>query len=629
MELNRTQLVTGKLPVMHRFAQVEHSKIDVENRTVVLAFSSEFPVTRLDWIETLGHREDEIDLTRIKNGGPFLCDHDWKDQRGVVTKVWIENNRGYAEVKLSRNPMGDELLNDIVDGIRTHISVGYKILKAVLIEVRNGIEHYRITKWEPLELSSVSVPADPTVGVGRSEGDLFPLKIISNLNEETRMEDDDLLETETEETTTDESQDEEETTSNRSSGGPAPKPKNTGKTDAQRIAESARQYDVVDLGTKCISEGKSFDQFRSELIGTLHKRKQSGDITTTALDLDMPTRDLENYSIVRAMRAAATGKWKDAGLEREVSSAIAQRLDSDPNGVYLSYEAMGYGLRRQLQTQMMARTQAAGVATLGQELVATNLHSELFIEVLRAMATVGGLGTRFVTGLVGNVDIPKQNGSATFFWVDEDIAPNDSNITFSTVSLSPKTVSTAVPITRRLLVQSTPDIESLVRGDIMTGLALALDNAILKGSGINNEPLGILNAAGIGAVDLTGGVNWAKIVELETDVAEANASAATSSYVMRPTMRGTLKSTEKAAGTAQFIWGDGSSINGYSAAVTTEMLANQILFGDFAQILVGMWGALDVVPDRATKVATGGLVMRLFQDADVAVRHPQAFSLAA
>ena len=178
------------------------------------------------------------------------------------------------------------------------------------------------------------------------------------------------------------------------------------------------------------------------------------------------------------------------------------------------------------------------------------------------------------------------------------------------------------------MTQSTPDIEALVLSDIMRGQTLGIDHGAILGSGTSNEPLGIVNTNGIGAVPFAtaGQPTWAETVEFETDVAEANADAATMAYLMRPTMRGKLKTTEKAANTAKFIWENGL-VNDYPAAVTTQFDANKLLFGDFSQLLIGMWGALDVVPDRATKVATGGLVMRLFQDADVATRNAQAFSL--
>lgn len=624
--VTRDQLVGGSAAVLYRRAQVEKTDINTDERVVTLAFSSEYEVERYDWVEILGHGPGECDLGRLIDGGAYLCDHNWSDQRGVILEAWTENNRNFAKVKISRNPLGEQLLVDMQDGIRTHVSVGYRIHEAVLEKRENGKEYYRITKWTPLEISSVSVPADPTVGLGRSD-DSPNSVTIREANAMKNGEQPNAPAASDKDALRSDSPD----FNNPAPAAPKPAPqqrKEDPVNHAQRIAETAEQYGAVELGNKFIREGKTYESFRDELTNDLHQKRKDPVAESTIIDLDLPTADLKRYSIVNALRAAVTGNWKSAGLERQVSDAIAERHGKDAGGVYLSYEAMGYGLRKQLERQMMLRTQSAGAATLGAELVATDLHSELFIEVLRARAVVAGLGARFLTGLVGNVDIPKQTGSATFYWVAEDGEPTDTDILFSTVQMSPKTIATAVPITRRLMIQSTPDIETLVRDDIMRGLSLGLDNALLKGSGAANQPTGIINTAGIGAVDISGGVNWAKIVELETDVAEANADAATMAYLMRPAMRGTLKTTEKATGTAQFLWGEGGMVNGYNAAVTTEMIAGDILFGDFSQAMVGLWGALDVVPDRATKVASGGLVMRMFQDADVAIRHSQAFSYA-
>jgi len=618
--LTRAQLRSGKLPVAYRSAEVQGDSINTEARTVVISFSSEYPVERWDWTETLGHKPEEIDLARFEDGAPFLCDHNWSDQRGVITKAWVEGGRGYAEVKLSRNPLGEQLLIDMQDGIARNISVGYRIQEAELTKRENDTEHWRVTRWLPLEISSVSVPADPTVGLGRAETNhelpitLRGATMDTEENQETPNA-----------PAPDQARNEQTPVQKpvvRTTASTAPVP-----NDAQRIAQAGEQYGAVDLSNEFIRDGKNFEQFREALMTKLHSKRNDTTAESTAHNLDIEEKDLRRYSVISALRAAATGNWKTAGLERQISSAIAERSGKDPEGVYLSYEALGYGLRKQINGNMQ-RMQSAGAAGLGAELVATELHSELFINVLRARAKVGGLGARFMSGLVGTVDIPKQSGSATFYWVSEDGAPTDSDISFTTVQMTPNTIATAVPITRRLMIQSTPDIEMLVRDDIMDGMALGLDNALLKGTGLNNQPLGILGTSGIGAVDLTGGANWAKIVELETDCAEANADAMTSAYLMRPTMRGALKTTEKASNTGQFIW-DGNSVNGYTAEVTTEMPANQILFGDFSQAMVGLWGALDVVPDKSTKAASGGLVMRLFQDADVAIRHPQAFSLAA
>jgi len=619
-QITRDMLVGGKCPIAYRFAEVEQDSINVEERTVTISFSSEYEVERWGWFETLGHEVDEVDLSRIEQNGPFLCDHNWQDQRGVITKAWVENGRGYAEIKLSRNPLGEQLLIDMQDSIRTNISVGYRILEATLTKREGDNEHYRITKWQPMEISSVSVPADPTVGVGRSDENSNNV----NIREAIKMDENEILDdiTPAEDEARQTPAPNQQTQQRSQQQAPFSAPVN----DAQRIAQTGSQYGAETLANECIRDGKSFEEFNSALLRELQNKRSAPDAQSTVFDLGVEQKDLQRYSVLKLFRAVATGNFKQAGLERELSNAIAERTGKDPDGCYVSPEALGFGIRQQLERQMLMRQQAAGTAGKGAELIATELHSELFIEALRAKAMLGGLGARYMSGLVGNLDIPKHAGSATFYWVGEDGEATDSDLSFTTVQMSPHTVATAVPMTRRMMIQSTPDIEALVRNDIMEGLALALDSAGIKGTGAANQPTGIINTAGIGAVDLTGGVNWAKIVEFETDVAEANADSESMAYLMRPSMRGTLKTTEKAAGTAKFLWGDDNRVNGYQGVVGTQMDAGSILFGDFSQLMFGMWGALDVVPDRATKVKSGGLVMRLFQDVDVAVRHAQAFS---
>lgn len=623
-KVTAAMLRKGQCPVMQRDMEAQIEKVDEESRIVTLSFSSEYEVERWGWVETLGHEEGECDLARINNKGPFLSDHNWNDQRGVIQKAWIEKGRGYAEIKMSRNPLGQQLLIDMQDEIRVNVSVGYRIHAAKLTREENDLDYYRVTHWEPLEISSVSVPADPTVGVGRNaETNDNPVKITTT--EVRKMDDIEIQDNNAPDETAERSVSPETTNQTKREFAEPRKVKTSPEaSDAQRIAETARQYGATELGNDFIAKGRSYEEFNKALIRELHGKRKDPEAESTMINLDIGENELRKYSVINALRAVATGNFKKAGLEREVSEAIAKRVGRDADGIYLSYEAMGYGLRQ----MQLARMQSAGGAGKGAELVATELHAEMYIEALRAQAVVGQLGARMVSGLVGDVDIPKQNGSATFYWVEEDGEATDSDLSFTTVQLRPKTLATAVPITRRIMNQSTPDIEALVMADIMRGQSLGLDQGALYGSGIGNEPTGIANTSGIGAIAFAtpNSPTWAETVAFETDVAEANADANTMAYLMRPSLRGKLKTTEKASGTGQFIWQNGR-VNDYNAAVTTQMNAGQMLFGDFSQALIGLWGALDVVPDRATKVASGGLVMRLFQDADVAVRHPQAFCL--
>jgi HK97 family phage major capsid protein len=615
-------LRSGKCPVMHRDMNATVESVDEDSRLVEISFSSEFAVERWGWVETLGHNDGECDLARINNKGPYLSDHNHQDQRGVIEKAWLKGGRGHAQIKLSRNPLGQQLLVDMQDGIRVNVSVGYRIHEAVLTKREDDLEHYRVTRWEPLEISSVSVPADPTVGFGRSDQQTTNPVTIKEVNQMAEIE---ALET--------------PAPAESRSISPAPKTNqeerhaptvvvaSKGPTDAQRIADAAKQYGATELGNDHIAKGSSYDDFQRELMGHLHKKRADPKAESTLIDLDLPAGDLKRYSLIAALRGAATGNFKKAGLEREVSNAIAQRSGEDAQGLYLSYEALGYKLRQQQLRENMTRLQSTGGAGLGAELVGTELHSEMFIEALRAKAVLGRVGARFMSGLVGNLDIPKKISSASFYWVAEDGSPTASNVGFGVVQMSPKTIATAVELTRRLMIQSTPDIEMLVLNDILYGLSLGIDNAAFLGTGLSNQPLGIVNTSGIGAITLSATPTWAEMVELETDIAEANADANGIANLMRPSMAGELKTTEKAAGTARYLLENGT-VNGYPVETTTQMPVNTILSGDFSQMMVGMWGALDVVPDKSTKASSGGLVMRLFQDMDIATRHAQAFTLA-
>ncbi|GEM_PF-1862678 len=141
---------------------------DTTTREITISFSSENDEveTRMG-IEILGHQPGEVDMERLAAGGaPVLWMHNWDDQRGVVVRAWIDSNagRGYAVVRLSRSPLGQQLLQDINDGIVTKVSVGYEVRAGHAIDD----DTYRVTRWWPYEISFVSIPADNSVGVGRS-----------------------------------------------------------------------------------------------------------------------------------------------------------------------------------------------------------------------------------------------------------------------------------------------------------------------------------------------------------------------------------------------------------------------------------------------------------------------------
>lgn len=281
-----------------------------------------------------------------------------------------------------------------------------------------------------------------------------------------------------------------------------------------------------------------------------------------------------------------------------------------------------------------------GTGTAGGNLVATDLLAQSFIELLRNRVILAQAGATMLTGLVGNVDIPKQTGGATAYWVGEGSSPTESQQTVGQVSMTPHTVGAFTDMTRRLLKQSSIDVEMFVRNDLTAVLALAIDYAGLHGdSGVDaNQPDGVEATSGIGSV--VGGTNgaapdWADIVDLETAVSAANADVGALAYITNANVRGKLKQTEKATNTAQFIWAD-TEMNGYTAHVTNQVRSDRskgtgtdlstIFFGNWADLLIGMWGGLDIMVDPYTASTSGTVRVVALQDVDIAVRHAESFA---
>ncbi|RAS21512.1 HK97 family phage prohead protease [Paraburkholderia bryophila] len=149
--------------------RVEVSHIDANRRTVELAFSSETPVPRQFGIEVLSHAAGAVDLSRLNSGAALLMDHNFSDQIGVIESARIDSDRvGRAVVRFGNSARANEIFQDVQDGIRNLVSVGYRVLEIVQSEQRDAGPVYTVTSWLPYEISFVSVPADPSVGIGRS-----------------------------------------------------------------------------------------------------------------------------------------------------------------------------------------------------------------------------------------------------------------------------------------------------------------------------------------------------------------------------------------------------------------------------------------------------------------------------
>lgn len=604
---------------------VEVRAIDVEARTVELAFSSEAPVERWWGIEILDHTPRSVRLDRLRNGGPLCVDHDTRDHVGVVEDVRIDADRvGRAVVRFGRSARASEILQDVADGIRRNVSVGYRIHAAVLERTEEDQDTYRVTDWEPYEISIVAAPADTDVGVGRSHDSDAPAPVEAATPK-----------TESEPATGDDagSETNAEPTRSKTMQNEQIQPGADHGVDGERkrtatilaIADQFRHLGADKLASEAIQRGESVEAFQARVL----ERAASAPKPTADIGLSEPEK--REYSFMRAMRYLADPTNKraaaEAAFELECHEAAVAKRGQEARGLLVPFD-------------VLQRDLVAGTPNLGGNLVATDLLAGSFIDLLRHRLLLPGMGATMLTGLQGNIAIPRQTGAATAYWVAENTAVTESYQTIGQVPMAPKTVGAWTNISRRLLLQASLDVEAMVQRDLATVIALAIQSAAITGGG-SNEPTGILSTVGIG--DVAGGANgavptWANIVELETDVATADADVGTLGYLTNARVRGRLKTTSKVSGQNGFIWEGGNTpVNGYMAGVTNAVPSNltkgdstgicsAIIFGNWADLVIGMWGGLDLTVNPYSGDTAGTLRIVALQDVDIALRNAVSFS---
>jgi len=565
---------------------------EVEDRTFEFPFSSEYPVARYFGNEVLSHEGEAADLTRLNSGAPLLFNHNPDKVVGVVERAWVDGKkkRGYVKVRFSRNSFAKEVMADVKDGVLRGVSFGYAIDK---MEERG--DNFVATQWSPYEVSVVSIPADPTVGVGRS----LAIDSAATAASPTPQE----PEVQMENTTPD-----VEVIRSKAV-----------EAERSRIASITAlgdKHGMTELARELIDGGRSLDEARAAFLEKIDTRstKVEHRIESTN-EVGLNEKETRSYSFLRALNYLANPGDKQAAeaaaFEREVSDAATKAYGKPANGLMVPNEV----LRRDLATSP---------ATAGGNLVATDLLAGSFIELLRNRLALAQVGATVLNGLQGNVAIPKQTGAATAYWVGEGNAPTESEQTLGQVTMSPKTVGAFVDYSRRLLLQSSIDVEQMVRNDLARVIALEIDRAGLYGSGNSNQPLGLINTAGINTVNLTGYGTFAQLVQMETEVAKDNADIGAMRYLMNASARGALKTTSVAGTEAKFVY-ENDEVNGYPVVLSNQLLLDDIVFGAFNQMIMGMWSGLDLTLDPYAGATSGTVRIIALQDVDFAVKQAGAF----
>ena len=581
----------------------------VDERSMEFPFSSEYPVARYFGNEVLSHGYESADLSRLNDGAPLLYNHDPDRMIGVVERAWIDGDkkRGYAKVRFSRNKLAQEMLDDVRDGILRGVSFGYSIDK---MEERES--EFVATNWRGYEISLVSLPADPTVGIGRS---LVEPNADINVEVERSLQDadsDTAASTASPVNTVTEEVMESTTTDVEVIRSEAVEAERNRIASINKLGE---RHNLSDLAGELISGGQSVDEARAavlEKIGT-----QPVEHSITANDIGLSDKETRSFSFVKALNYLSNQgdaqARRDAAFEIEVGEAAAKQYERSSNGIVIPNEV----LRRDL---------VVGTPTAGGDLVDDVLLAGSFIELLRNRLSIAQAGATMLTGLQGNVSIPRQTSAASAYWVGENAAPTESQQAIDQVNMTPKTVGAYVDYSRRLLLQSSVDVEGMVRNDLARVIALEIDRAAIYGTGSSNQPQGLTNVSGIGAQSLTGVGTFEELIGMETDVATANADAGALRYIVNAATRGGLKFAKKDSGSGEFVYAD-NEINGYPVILSNQLANNDVLFGDFSMFCMGMWSGLDLTVDPYAGATAGTVRVIALQDVDFAVKQPGAFCL--
>ncbi len=659
---------------------LDRAAVDVEARTVPLAFSSEEPYERWWGVEILSHDPGAVDLSRMNNGGAILVEHNTRDHVGTVvpgSAVIDSDRKGRALARFGRSARAAEIFDDINDGIRSLVSVGYMIDELVLVKSdrTTGIDTYKASRWTPYEASFVAVPADPTVGAGRSMAHSRTRVLVPGFKPAAPAG----------RTTTQESPMPELDDDNQ--GGVAAATRtaaptitvspvdaiNAERARAREISAIGKKWNMTEQADAAIDANMSVDAFRAKVMADMEQTGRL--IVAESPEIGMSERDLQGFSFCRAILAAQDpmNAHKIAPHEYECSRAAQDKRGDSRTGregaltlpadvllrsLQVDVKQIGaavrslfarYGMRGQsMHTGAMMRDLVVGTSTAGGHLVSTDLLGSSFIELFRNAVLFDELGVTMLTNLNGNIAIPRQTGGATTYWVAENGAPTESQQAVDQVTGTPKTVGCFTDYSRRLLLQSSVDVEIFVRSDLALQMAQEAFRAAINGSGSSNEPTGLLNISGIGAV--VGGTNGAAPtydhqVDLESAVANANADVGRLAYLTNTKVRGKLRKTQEFASTnGKAVWtsmtGGGGRVGdvlGYNAYTSNAVPSNLTkgsasgvcsaeIFGNWAELMIFMWGGLDLMFDPYSLSTTGAKRLVALQDMDVNVRHATSFA---
>ncbi|WP_313111848.1 phage major capsid protein [Pseudescherichia sp.] len=561
------------------------------NREVLLSFSSETPVERYingkAYNEILIHTAESVDLTRLKDGAPLLFNHDYDSHIGTVDTASIDPDRvGRALVRFSSVGLGAEKFAMVQERTLQKVSVGYEILDYVI----DG-DNLLVTRWMPIEISMVSVPADNYVGIGRKLSD-----------EEIELPEDASTQSEEEETTQEsepESEDESQDVSTEPEAEESRAEEDETNTDENSSTDNTSLENESDEREKINKEEEQrIKELRS--MGSLFKVDAE-----TAIQEGLSVTDFKRSLKNKPIHNVKENKMENilSNAIRSITSGVAdENLQRTERGIVIPVNAL------------RTSTTVGGAALVKEDMV------DSYIDLLRANSILSRFNVQVFSGLAGNGNlvIPVASGMGSAFGIVAEGA--DSPIhdsVWTNKTLSPKTFTGSTSITRTLQM-SNGATERFVSEQLVKKAASDLENLVLA-KVYSQATKQTATAFDMAAIETA----------IET-LGTANVAVENLTAIVHPSVYSQLRQTPVAGNTAAKMMVEGYRedqwlLDEVRVIVSTRVPADTICIGNFDEIILAQWEDLVIDRDTTTQRASQGLVLRAFAYIDYDVEHAESF----
>ena len=616
---------------------------DPEKRLVEFSLSSEDPYQRSFGYEILGHKANEVDL-KMLIGGPFLLEHNTSKFLGKIESARIENGRIIAVARFGRSALATEIFNDFVDELRGKISVGYFVKDMEEISEKSAVvPTFRVTSWVAIEASSVPIPADNTVGVGRSLEDkkaeteiALPLDAVETIKVEAKEVE--TVGNQTEIKIITEVRKMDPVTTN-----PVTSNVEVGKDNSQYVANMLKigeKFGKSEMAKDFIIAKKSESDLAiaiTELYESnpqaFHKAKGKPVDEVGLTQAEIKKWSIINY--VNSWESQRSGNGSNIkSFEKDVSEQVEKQTGKRAQGIFMPLD---------IQINKSAtRAMSIGTSSAGGYLQSTTLRPDMFIDVLRAADPSDQLGITVLNDLRGIYTIPRKTTAATMAWIAENGSAAESSAVFDLVTLTAKTISGNSIISREMRLQSSLDADALAMNELAAAIGNSRALAIFNGSGASNQPTGILLQSGINSVSPSANGDAPTHALLQQTIKECRTDNVSGvlKLVINAATQYALAVTPKVSAQDRYILDDMGKVNGMDVYITNHLPSNitkgssgatlsKSITGLFSDCIVGYWGGLDILIDPYTYSNDGRVRINAFQDMDVQLRHPESFTVFA